>query len=66
MAYLEHVHLNTGQKASLVLHGGLILWVMLVDLFHAPDDLPMPEVTAVSLISAQDFAAMSQLSLIHI
>ena len=60
MAALAQLHLNTGQKVSAGLHVGLVLWIMLFDLFAAPDDSMIPEVTEVSLISAQDFAALTQ------
>ena len=52
--------MNTGHKVSAVLHGGLILWVMLFDLFSAPEGGPPPAVTDVSLVSAQEFEALSQ------
>ncbi|WP_417599623.1 hypothetical protein [Pararhodobacter oceanensis] len=52
--------LNTGQKLSAVLHIGLILWVMLFDLFNRPEDPFIPEVTEVALLSAQDFDALMQ------
>lgn len=59
MVALAQVPLNTGQKASALLHGGLILWVLLFDLFHAPDEPMMPDVTEVAIISARDFAELS-------
>ncbi len=58
MARVAQIPLNTGQKASLVLHGGLILWVLVFDLFQAPDSSLMPAATEVAIISAQDFAEM--------
>ena len=60
MTAIAHLQMNTGQKVSAALHGGLILWIMLFDLFVTPDDPLIPEVTEVSLISAQDFAALTQ------
>lgn len=51
--------MDTGQKISGVAHIGLILWVMLFDIFSAPDDAASVPVSDVSLISAQDFAALS-------
>ncbi|MEZ5751453.1 MAG: energy transducer TonB [Paracoccaceae bacterium] len=51
---------NTGQKASAVLHGGLILWVMLFDLFAAPDDPMIPETTEVTIVTAADFARIME------
>lgn len=59
-AAIAHIQLNTGQKVSAGLHVGLILWVMLFDLFSSPDDSRAPDVTEVSLISLQDFAEMTQ------
>lgn len=59
MSLVGQMHLNTGQKASMALHGGLIAWIMLFDLFHAPDNAPDPAVTEVALVSASDFAAMT-------
>lgn len=56
--HIRQMHMNTGQKASLVLHGGLLLWVVLVDLFHAPSEPMLPDVTEVSIISSQDFAEL--------
>ncbi|MBN2760130.1 MAG: hypothetical protein JXQ79_06500 [Rhodobacteraceae bacterium] len=51
--------MDTGQKASAVLHLGLVGWVLVFDLFHAPSsDLELP-VAEVSLISATEFAALS-------
>jgi len=51
--------MDTGQKASAVLHLGLVGWVLVFDLFHAPSsDLEIP-VAEVSLISATEFAALS-------
>lgn len=52
--------LNTGQKVSGLLHVGLIAWVMLSDVFAAPDEPMLPEVTEVSIISAQEFAQIMQ------
>ncbi len=52
--------MNTGHKVSALLHGGLILWIMVFDLFAAPDTPMMPEVTEVAIISSQDFAEMAQ------
>lgn len=51
--------METGHKVSAVVHGGLILWVMLFDLFSVPDDAIAPAVTEVSLISAAELAALS-------
>ena len=51
--------MNTGHKVSAVLHGGLILWVMLFDLFSAPDRDLAPAVADVSLVSSEEFAALS-------
>ena len=51
--------MDTGQKASAVLHLGLVGWVLVFDLFAAPAqerDMPVAEV---SLVSAQEFAALS-------
>lgn len=51
--------MDTGQKVSGAGHVGLILWVALFDLFAAPDtDLNVP-VADVSIISAEEFAALS-------
>ncbi len=55
---LGNTGLNTGQKASLALHGALVLWVLVFDLFQAPDEPMLPEATEVSIISAQDFAEL--------
>ena len=52
--------MHTGHKVSAVLHVGLILWVMLFDLFSAPERDLRPPVTDVSLVSAAEFAALSQ------
>lgn len=60
MATWDQVHLNTGQKASAALHAGLILWVIFFDLFEAPDEPMIPEVTEVSIISSAEFEALSQ------
>lgn len=60
MAAIAQLQMNTGQKVSAVLHIALILWVMLFDLFSSPDDLTIPETTDVALISAQDFAELTQ------
>ena len=60
MARVAQIPLNTGQKASLVLHGGLILWVLVFDLFQAPDSSLMPAATEVAIISAQDFAEIGR------
>jgi len=60
MAAVAHFNLNAGQKASAVLHLGVILWVMLFGLFARPEDPLIPEVTEVALISAQDFAQLLQ------
>lgn len=50
--------LDTGQKISGVMHIGLILWVMVGDLFRAPDTGMRVPVTDVALISAEEFAAL--------
>ena len=34
MAALAQVQMNTGHKVSALLHGGLILWVLVFDLFE--------------------------------
>lgn len=60
MAMWEQVQMNTGHKASALLHGGLILLVVFVDLFERPDDPLIPQVTEVAIISAQDFAELTQ------
>lgn len=52
--------MDTGQKVSGVAHLGLILWVMLFDLFQAPDTSLKIPVADVSLISAEDFAALTE------
>ena len=49
MAALAQVQMNTGHKVSALLHGGLILWVLVFDLFEAPESPIMPEVTEVSI-----------------
>lgn len=51
--------LDTGQKVSGVAHIALIAWVMLFDLFQAPDRNTSIPVTDVALISAEEFAALS-------
>lgn len=51
--------METGHKVSAVVHAGLILWVMLFDLFSAPDSPRPPAVTEVALISAEELAALS-------
>jgi hypothetical protein len=52
--------MDTGQKASAVLHLGLVAWVALFDLFQAPSrDMTIP-VAEVSLMTAEEFAALSQ------
>ncbi|WP_439560013.1 cell envelope biogenesis protein TolA [Roseinatronobacter sp.] len=51
--------LDTGQKVSGVAHIALIAWVMLFDLFQAPDRAPSIPVTDVALISSEEFAALS-------
>ena len=50
--------MDTGQKVSATGHIGLILWVALFDLFAAPESEPKIPVADVSIISAQDFAAL--------
>ena len=52
--------MNTGHKVSALLHGGLIVWILVFDLFGAPDEPMMPEVTEVSIVSAQEFADLTQ------
>lgn len=52
--------MHTGHKVSAVLHVGLILWVMLFDLFSAPDRELRPMVTDVALVSAEEFAALTR------
>lgn len=61
MATYMPMQWNTGQKVSALLHGGLIASIMVVDLFGVPDAPLVPEVTEVALISAQDFAQLSEL-----
>ena len=51
--------MDTGQKVSGVAHLGLIVWVMVFDLFQAPDSSLTIPVSDVSLISAEEFAALS-------
>ncbi|TVS03906.1 MAG: hypothetical protein EA407_05715 [Rhodobacteraceae bacterium] len=51
--------MNTGQRVSGVAHIGLIVWVMVFDLFQVPDSAPRVPVTDVSLISAEEFAALT-------
>ena len=51
--------MDTGQRVSGVAHLGLIAWVMVFDLFQAPDSTPRVPVTDVSLISAEEFAALA-------
>ena len=51
--------MDTGQKVSGVAHIGLIVWVMLFDIFQAPDRNTAIPVTDVSLISTEEFAALS-------
>ncbi len=51
--------MDTGQKISGVAHLGLITWVMVFDLFQAPDTSLTIPVADVSIISAEDFAALS-------
>jgi len=51
--------LDTGQKVSGVAHIALIAWVMLFDLFQAPDTASSIPVTDVALISSEEFAALS-------
>lgn len=51
---------NAGMRASAVLHVGLIAWIVFYDLFEAPQEPMIPEVTAVSLVSAEQFAQMTQ------
>lgn len=51
--------MDTGQKASAVLHLGLVGWVLVFDLFHAPSDDMERAVAEVSLVSATEFAALS-------
>lgn len=60
MAAIAQLQWNTGQKVSAGLHIALILWVMLFDLFSSPENPMIPEVTEVALISAQDFAELTQ------
>jgi len=51
--------MDTGQKASAVLHLGLVAWVLLFDLFAAPSNERETPVAEVSLVSAEEFAALS-------
>lgn len=51
--------MDTGQKASAVLHLGLVGWVLLFDLFAAPSNEREMPVAEVSLVSAAEFAALS-------
>lgn len=51
--------MDTGQKASAVLHLGLVAWVLLFDLFGAPSNKREMPVAEVSLVSAEEFAEMS-------
>lgn len=51
--------MDTGQKVSAAGHVGLILWVALFDVFGAPESESKIPVADVSIISAQDFAALS-------
>lgn len=51
--------MDTGQKVSGALHLGLIAWIMVSDIFQAPDRTPAIPTTDVSLISAEEFAALS-------
>ncbi|TVQ05264.1 MAG: cell envelope biogenesis protein TolA, partial [Roseinatronobacter sp.] len=51
--------MDTGQKVSGVAHIGLIVWVMVFDIFQAPDSSAAVPATDVSLISSEDFAALS-------
>lgn len=52
--------MNTGTKISGLLHVGLILWMMLGGLFGPPErSRPVP-VAEVSLVTAEEFAALSQ------
>ena len=51
--------MDTGQKASAVLHLGLVAWVLLFDLFAAPSHERAMPVAEVSLVSAEEFAALS-------
>ena len=51
--------MDTGQKVSGTAHIGLIIWVMIFDIFQAPDRNTAIPVTDVSLISNEDFAALS-------
>ena len=51
--------MDTGQKVSGVAHIGLIVWVMVFDIFQAPDRNSAIPVTDVSIISSEEFAALS-------
>ncbi|MGY6696075.1 MAG: cell envelope biogenesis protein TolA [Roseinatronobacter sp.] len=51
--------MDTGQKVSGAVHLGLIAWIMVSDIFQAPDRTPAIPTTDVSLISADEFAALS-------
>jgi len=51
--------MDTGQKASAVLHLGLVGWVLVFDLFAAPSHEREMPVAEVSLVSAEEFAALS-------
>lgn len=52
--------MDTGQKVSGIVHLCLILWVMLSDVFQAPETERMMPVSEVSIISAEEFAALSE------
>jgi outer membrane biosynthesis protein TonB len=50
--------MDTGTKISVAGHTGLILWAMVGGLFNAPSPPPAPRASDVSLISAEEFAAL--------
>lgn len=50
--------MNTGQKVSILGHGGIILAVLLADFLASPRVDRTPPVTDVALVSAAEFAAM--------
>jgi len=51
--------MDTGLKISGLAHAGLIAWVMVGGLFSSPDRTRAIQVSEVSLISSEEFAALS-------
>ncbi len=51
--------MDTGQKVSGAVHLGLILWLVFNDIFQAPKNSVQIPVADVSIISAEEFAALS-------